>query len=309
VGSKVGSALGIVLLASCTVAFGSVSRRPPAERCVAPLPRRAAVVERVRFGSVRGRALQLDLVRPSTPGPHPTVLLVHGGAWRRGHRQHMTSTMHAFAAQGYAAASVDYRLADGLRSVFPGPVSDLRCAVRTLRERAPELGLDARRFAAVGFSAGGHLASMLATASDVDDLDDGTCPVDHGSVALQAAVSFYGPYDLRAPLRVGPGADGAIRNLLGVSRTRDPARATLASPITHVDRDDPPMLLVHGLRDRIVEVDQTRRMRRALEQAGVRVHTLELPHHSHGFGVFPRRPTDDGAIACSTLSFLSDTLR
>ena len=69
------------------------------------------------------------------------------------------------------------------------------------------------------------------------------------------------------------------------------------------------MLLVHGLRDRVVEVDQTRRMRRALETAGVRVQTLELPNQSHGFGVFPRRPSDDGSIACSTLSFLGDALR
>ena len=307
--SPLWSVIGIAVLAYASLGFGPVSARPRTDQCMAPLPRRAAFVEHVRFGEVRGRALRLDLVRPATPGPHPVVVLVHGGAWRRGHRSYMTGTMHAFAAQGYAAASVDYRLADGGRSVFPGPVSDLRCAVRTLRARAPELGLDPRRFAAVGFSAGGHLASMLATASDVGELDDGSCPVTAGSANVQAAVSFYGPHDLRAPLRVGPGADGAIRNLLGVSRTRDPARAALASPIAHVDRGDPPMLLVHGLRDRVVEVDQTRRMRRALETAGVRVQTLELPNQSHGFGVFPRRPSDDGSIACSTLSFLGDALR
>lgn len=264
--------------------------------------------ERITFARIGGRALRMDVVVPAGPGPHPVVVLVHGGAWRRGHRSYMTGTMHAFAAQGFAAATVDYRLAAAPRNVFPGPVSDVRCAVRTLRAQADTLGLDASRFAAVGFSAGAHLASMVATAPDVAELDDGTCLTDGGSPEVQAAISFYGPYDLRAPLRVGPGADGAIRNFLGVSRTDDPARAALASPIAHVDATDPPMLLVHGLRDRIVEVDQTRRMRRALERVGVPVTSLEIPDRSHGFGLFPRRRGEDVSLACSSLAFLRENL-
>ncbi|HJL19778.1 MAG TPA: alpha/beta hydrolase [Sandaracinaceae bacterium LLY-WYZ-13_1] len=289
-----------------------------ATSCLAPLsratrralrhPRDDAGGTRITFAGVRGRALRLDLVVPESAGPHPLVVLVHGGAWRRGHRSYLTGTMHAFAAQGFAAATVDYRLAAAPRNVFPGPVSDVRCAVRTLRARSHELGLDPERFAAVGFSAGAHLAGLLATARDVDALDDESCPVAGGSPAVQAAVAFYGAYDLRAPLRVGPGAEGAIRNFLGVSRRADPRRAALASPVTHVDRDDPPMLLVHGLRDRVVEVDQTRRMRRALERAGVPVTAFELPHRRHGFGLFPRRPTDDERLACATLGFLRERL-
>jgi len=311
---------GVVILAAlASLAFGPTDgRRRPRRvhmpyvtgQCLTPLPAHLGQQQRVRFSSVGRRGLSLDLVHPEGPGPHPLVLLVHGGAWRRGHRGYLRGTMHAFAAQGYAAATVDYRLVDGRRSVFPGPVSDLRCAVRTLRARSGELGLDPDRFAAMGFSAGGHLVGMLGTAADRDELDDGTCPVTEGSAAVQSVVGFYGAYDLRAPLRVGPGADGAIRHFLGVSRRRDPGRATLASPIAHVDRSDPPMLLVHGVRDRIVEVDQSRRMYRALRRAGVEgSRELELPDRSHGFGLFPRRATDDPALACSTLDFLNRTLR
>lgn len=288
--------------------MGPPSRHAP-NTCLAPLPRRGLVMQRMRFGRVDNRPLRLDLVTPMGPGPHPLVVLVHGGAWRRGHRSDLRDTMRRFAAQGFAAATVDYRLADGARRVFPGPVSDVRCAVRTLRARAPELGLDPSRFAAMGFSAGGHLSAMLATASDQSALDEGSCPVLDVSPAVQAGVSFYGPHDLRAPLRVGPGAEGAIRNFLGVSRRRDPRRTELASPIAHVDPRDPPMLLVHGVRDRIVEIDQSRRMARALRDAGVGVDAIELPHHRHGFGVFPRQRHDDPQIACSTLDFLRRQLR
>lgn len=311
IGFRFGKVL-VVAAALSSLAFGpfpSRHRTRPVHQCVAPSPRRPLATQQIRFGGGTGRhALSLDLMRPAGPGPRPLVVLVHGGAWVRGRRGYMASTMRAFAAQGYAAASVDYRLVDGHRSVFPGPVSDVRCAVRTLRARAPELGLDPARFAAVGFSAGGHLVAMLGTASDRAELDDGTCPLHDGSAAVQSVASFYGPYDLRPPARVGPGADRAIRTLLGVSRTRDPGRAALASPIAHVDPSDPPMLLVHGLRDRIVEVDQSRRMLQALRAAGVRVENLELPRLAHGFGVFPRRPTDDESVACSTLAFLRETL-
>lgn len=309
----VGNAI-VIAAAALSLGFGPRRARPvaPAAPVCAIAPTaaraRAATDRRITFARIRGRALRMDVVVPAGPGPHPVVVLVHGGAWRRGHRSYMTGTMHAFAAQGFAAATVDYRLAAAPHNVFPGPVSDVRCAVRTLRARSTELGLDPARFAAVGFSAGAHLASMVATAPDVDGLDDGTCLTADGTPEVQAAISFYGPYDLRAPLRVGPGADGAIRNFLGVSRTVDPARAALASPIAHVDASDPPMLLVHGLRDRIVEVDQTRRMRRALEGVGVPVTSLEIPNLSHGFGIFPRRRGDDASLACSSLSFLRESL-
>jgi len=317
-GFAVGRGL-VILAALSSLAFGPTDgRRRPRRvhmpyvtgQCLTPLPAHVAQQQRVRFSPAGRRGLQLDLVRPEGRGPHPLVLLVHGGAWRRGHRSYLRGTMHAFAAQGYAAATVDYRLVDGRRTVFPGPVADLRCAVRTLRARSGELGLDPNRFAAVGFSAGGHLVSMLGTAADRDELDDGTCPISGHSPAVQSVVSFYGAYDLRAPLRVGPGADGAIRHFLGVSRQRDPTRAALASPISHVDRADPPMFLVHGVRDRIVEVDQPRRMYRALRRAGVAgSRELELPYHRHGFGLFPRRATDDPGLACDTLDFLQSTLR
>ncbi len=254
------------------------------------------------------RLLRADVVVPNDPGPHPLVVLVHGGAWRRGRRADMNGTMRALAERGYAAATVDYRLAAAPRTTFPGPISDVRCAVRTLRAHASELGIDPRRFAAVGFSAGAHLAALLATASDVAELDDGSCSIRTGSPAVQAVVGFYGPYDLRLPERVGPGADGAITNLLGVSRRAHPELAALASPITHVDPRDPPTMLIHGLEDRIVEVQQTRRMRDALEAAGVPVVSLELPGRSHGFGMFPRTPHEDDTLARATLAFLDQHL-
>lgn len=303
------AAVGSLAFAPGTVAVPGEVPDAPACRLASRREAPALVHRHITFARVRGRALRLDLAAPASPGRRPLVVLVHGGAWRRGHRGDMRGTMEALAREGYAAATLDYRLVATRGNAFPGPVSDVRCAIRTLRSRASELGLDPDRVAAVGFSAGGHLASLAAMAPELPALDDGTCPVAPTvSAGVQAVAAFYGPHDLRAPLRVGPGAESAIAAFLGVSRRRDPARASLASPIVHVDRLDPPTLLVHGMRDAIVEIDQTQRMRRALERAGVPVRTLLLPARSHGFGMFPRHVSDDGSLACASLAFLSERL-
>lgn len=288
------------MFAAALTALVSLGFRPSASR--------RAIPTRLTFAEPGGIPLELDLLVPNARGPRPLVVLVHGGAWRRGRRADLAGTMRALAGEGLAAATIDYRLADAPHTVFPGPIADVRCAVRTLRANAPALGLDPDHVAIVGFSAGGHLAALAATASDVDALDDGSCPLRAPSSAVQASVAFYGPHDLRAPLRVGAGADGAIENLLGVSRETDPARAALASPIVHVDRGDPPMMLVHGLRDRVVDVEQSRRMRAALEAAGVPVTSLELADRRHGFGIFPRGARRDPRVARETLAFLRAAL-
>ena len=214
--------------------------------------------------------------------------------------------MQILAGQGFAAASVDYRLAAAPRNTFPSAVADARCAVRWLRANAAELDLDPVRIAAIGFSAGGHLSAMLATASDVRGLD-GQCPLEETSPAVQAAVSFFAPFDLRPGQEVGPGTERVIANFLGARATVDPARAALASPLVHVDGTDPPMLLVHGARDATVYVEQSRRMHDALETAGVPATLVVIPRGVHGFALFPPRAHHEPAT-CTTLAFLRATV-
>src|SRR5690606_22014507 len=96
-------------------------RLPPAalervERCPLPLEPPAAsieVQEAVPFRTVGGESVELYLAKPRAPGPHPVVVLVHGGAWRRGERAHLATTSRILAGRGFVAASLDYRLAPG----------------------------------------------------------------------------------------------------------------------------------------------------------------------------------------------------
>lgn len=139
---------------------------PPAARCEPGV----RVLRGVPFADLEGsRPLELDLWLPENTGQGavPLVLFVHGGAWRRGRRDDLgILTRHwvpgpfaRIAAAGMAVACVDYRLSG--EAHFPAPLEDLRAALRWLRLRSPELGLDTDRTVLWGESAGGHLASLL----------------------------------------------------------------------------------------------------------------------------------------------------
>jgi len=271
--------------------------------CALPAPR-DAVREGLRYAPGR----HLDLALPEGDGPHPWVVLIHGGGWSAGERGHLRREMEMLAALGFAAASVDYRLLDdGAPNRWPVQIADARCAVRYLRRRAGALGLDPERGAAVGFSAGGHLAELLGTAPEVEGLDH-ACPDVETSPRVQAVVAYYAPADLRPEARYSRAADGILTRFLGAPRGRVPERAALASPIVHVDPTDPPHLLLHGTRDTVVPLEQSEAMRDALRGAGVHAQLVVVDEAPHGFRLFWRGGRTRPAT-CTVVAFLDAALR
>ena len=158
----------------------------------------------ITYSKPGDQKLQLDLVAPKTPGPHPCVICFHGGAWRAGNRKDLTKPaifnpggkdiglLETLAKAGYAAASVTYRLAPGAK--FPAQIEDAKTAVRFLRTNAKKYDLDPDKFAALGFSAGGHLAALLGTTDSKAGFDGTEYP--DVSSKVQAVVDFFGPTDM-----------------------------------------------------------------------------------------------------------------
>ena len=275
-----------------------------------PVAEQALRVSRdVVFSRAGGEPIAMDLFGPRVPDGElrPVVLLLHGGGWRRGERAHVHSMARALAGVGLVGAAVDFRLADAPRVTFPAPIADVRCAVRFLRAHGHEHGVDPDRIGVVGFSSGGHMAAMLATAADVDGLDAPGClaPADV-SPDVQSAAAWFAPLDLRR--RIGRFTSRPhVVNLLGADPERAPDRTALASPITHVGDGDAPMLLVHGTEDSTVDLVQSTAMRDALAAAGVPAVYAELPGAGHGFGLLSTEPLNRPAI-CTTVTFLRRTL-
>jgi acetyl esterase/lipase len=246
-------------------------------------------VERNVVFTPRGwpQPLAADVYTPQGEGPFPAVLLVHGGGWRRRDRSDMTSLSERFAARGFVAMNTSYRFAPEYR--FPAQLADLRQALRWLQANAARHRLDPSRIGALGYSAGAHLVTLLATVSPGDDLD-----VSLGGEALRprAVVGGGTPTDLRK-FKGGR----LVPEFLGATFEENPSLFALASPIVHVTSDDPPMFLYHGGWDALVPPSHAIDLKHALDTAGVRseLHVLRGLGHMTTFAL--TRAVHEHAIA------------
>ena len=127
----------------------------------------------VPYTTAGGAELRIDIVQPSIgDGPHPAVLVIHGGAWHEGGREENHRYLMELARRGYVAASPQYRFCP--RDTFPAQLEDVKAAVRFLRSNAKALKVNPERIGAMGFSAGGHLALLLGMTGPEDGFDGST---------------------------------------------------------------------------------------------------------------------------------------
>jgi len=119
----------------------------------------------VRIGE--GETDIVDLWLPETPGPHPVVLMVHGGCWQKAiaDRSLMNYAAEDLRQRGLAVWNIEYRGVDETGGGYPGTYQDVARAADALRDHAEAFDLDLSRVAGIGHSAGGHLVTWLATRS------------------------------------------------------------------------------------------------------------------------------------------------
>ena len=246
-------------------------------------------------------SLRLDLVKPVSGPPRPLVVVVHGGGWRAGDKsERLAPVIRRLAAANFAVASVDYRLTQNGTNLFPAALEDVSCAVAFLRARSAALGVDARRLALIGESAGGQLAALAELAPQ---LAPKGCATASDADAIVAVVGMYGIYDF-LNLENQPRASDAVRGYIGGEPSENSAIARRASPVTHASSRSAPALFIHGSADRSVFPDQSRRMRDALSAAGVEATFIEVSGQDHGFPFI----SDDAALresSCALLAFLN----
>lgn len=231
---------------------------------------------------------RLDLLLPaSTPEGKllPVLVYIHGGAWRSGDRAKGHRRLRHFVQTGeVAGVSVGYRLSQ--EAVWPAQLEDLRSALRWIRTHGKEHGLDGRRIAVWGSSAGGHLAAMLGvTEGDADPGGPGSQKEDR---SIRCVIDFFGPTDfLRmndVPGKIDHDApDSPESRLVGGPIQEHPERVRSANPIEFVDASDPPFLIVHGTEDRLVLYGQSELLHRKLREVGVASTLIPIEGAGHGF--------------------------
>lgn len=244
------------------------------------------------YAKPNGTMLRATLYRPADDGGalHPAALLIHGGGWLGGMRAQLTWYGRQLAKRGYVAMAIDYRRM--FRWPYPNCLHDAKSAVRWLRLNADELHIDINRICALGNSAGAHLSCMLAATKPCHDLEGAENP--GASSAIQAAVSLYGPSDLRyyrapdGPLlgNLEPIPSWYISRFVAADHgvVRNPFMS--ASPLTYLDRETAPIMLIQGTRDWLVPLYQTERFYESLQIAGVPTEFHVVENRNHAFDFF-----------------------
>ncbi|MEE2713830.1 MAG: alpha/beta hydrolase [Planctomycetota bacterium] len=230
------------------------------------------------FRKIDGQELKLDLYLPEGEGPHPIALVIHGGGWFRGSRRSMNATLlvKLLARDGVAGASIDYRLAP--KSPHPAQIEDCRYAMQWLLANATKFGLDKKKVMACGASSGGHLAGLLGAQANLAD-PNAKDRIARERTRPDCVLSFFGPMDLASDDEETNAAGvRLVKQFLGVRDRSESALAAarLASPLHQLASGAPPFLFIHGKQDRLVPVEQSHSMARALKKRGVPSSVLEV---------------------------------
>ncbi len=225
------------------------------------------------------RAEKLDLYLPVAPASgkrSPAVVWIHGGGWTGGVKteNRAKEICTTLAAAGYVAVSVDYKLGDG---AWPTNLHDCKNAVRFLRAHAVKYQLDPDRIAVAGGSAGGHLALMVGFTGDQPEFEPAGAATPYPGVSSQvrAVIDLYGPVNLLTRQEVDekgtPTGKFRPAGPAKVFGTADPAAPAYrrASPVTHVTKDSPPVLILHGQIDTTVDRAQSEELAGVLTKHGV----------------------------------------
>ncbi len=253
--------------------FAQSQARP--SRVLEPLAAKIDPSQKTVYKAVDGRELELHIFEPEGHDPatdqRPCFLIIHGGGWTGGEPRKFYTIADHYAKKGMLAISLQYRLIDAQAGVTVFDcVKDGRSAVRWLRAHARMLGIDSKRIAVSGGSAGGHVALGTAVFENSPDVDEST---DDLSVSCVP--------DLLIPLN--PVIDTSA-NGYGQSKIGERWRAL--SPLHHVKRGLPPMLICHSTGDTVTPYVGAARFVELSKAAGNDCQIFTFEGGRHGWFIF-----------------------
>ncbi|MFV0593987.1 MAG: alpha/beta hydrolase fold domain-containing protein [Draconibacterium sp.] len=237
----------------------------------------------VVYCTLGNRKLHADVFYPSDESKkHPGVILIHGGGWASGNKSHLVPLAQKLAANGFVAASVEYRLSPEAK--YPAGVNDLKTAVKWFKTQADDFGLDTTKIATLGTSAGATLATLLGVTGG-NPVFTSHPRFENVSGQVQAIVNMDGVLDFTDPAESGkdndPTKPSAGARWFGYTFKEKPELWIEASPNIYVDKNTPPTLFInsslprfHAGRAKYLEI---------LNQAGTynEVHTIENTPHPY----------------------------
>jgi pimeloyl-ACP methyl ester carboxylesterase len=251
-----------------------------------------AVHKNVVYGMHCGLALLMDVYEPAESNGH-ALLFIAGSGWHWPTNYGAGGIKDAVASRGLGGGSPDV-FADAGFTVFvinhrqaplfryPAAVDDARRAVRYVRHHGDEYGVTEEAIAAFGISSGAHLVLMLALGDGPGDPESAD-EVERHSSKVDVVAAFAGPSDLTAEGWAETIGSTAVTSFIGAPHWIAGGAHAEASPLTYVDGDDPPVLLIHGDADEVVPVGQARTLAARLREHQVEVEYVEIAGGGHDF--------------------------
>jgi len=236
----------------------------------------------VVYGHKDGLALTFDVLKPKANANGAAVIIMVSGGWVSPYSppQQAAARFKDLLDKGFTVISV--RHGSSPKYFIPEIVSDVRRAVRFIRYNAKQWGVDPNRLGVFGGSAGGHLALVLGTVSDNGDpyaKEDFMKESDR----VASVVAYFPPVDLRPLARgVNPPRNGGVPDRFPALNF-EKEKAPDYSPIVHVSSDDPPTLLIHGDKDDLVPVNNSKIIYEAFQKNNVKTQLIIIEGAGHGF--------------------------
>jgi acetyl esterase/lipase len=262
----------------------------------------AEIIPDVVYGHKDGLAMTFDVVKPKANANGAAVIFMVSGGWisRYSPPQQTATRFKELLDKGFTLIAV--RHGSSPKYLIPEIVSDVRRAVRFIRHNAKQWGIDPNRLGVFGGSAGGHLALVLGTASDNGEPNAKEEFLKESS-RVASVVAYFPPVDLRPLARgVNPQRTGGVLDRFPALNF-EKEKAPDYSPIVHVSSDDPPTLLIHGDKDDLVPVNNSKVIHEAFQKNNVKTQLIIIEGAGHGF-----RGEDGKRASAAMVSWFEQTL-
>ena len=240
------------------------------------------ILKDIKYATTPEKQLFLDLYMPTNATKPALMVWIHGGAWSGGSKENPPTE---FTEHGFALASINYRLSGEAK--FPAQIHDIKAAIRFLRANAQKYGFDADKIILWGSSAGGHLAVLAGVTNGNADLEGNLGENLQTSSKVQVILDYYGPTNLTTILKQSTPHGLNVRTpalelLFGKPVKDISAELSLASPVFHIDKNDPPLFICHGDQDIQVPINQSIELYGKYKQAGLKVEMEFIYGAAHG---------------------------
>ncbi|UII29299.1 alpha/beta fold hydrolase [Fulvivirga maritima] len=221
--------------------------------------------------------------------PNRAVLFIHGGGWSSGSKELTMGYCQELLEAGITVVGVNYRHSQD--TLFPAQLHDVKTAVRFLKTHADDYKIDTCNIGVMGVSAGGHLAALLGTSLEVNELEGAHLGSTEASSEVQAVVDFFGPTYFLEMDQYYPGScndplihdrnNSSESHLLGCRISECTDLVDFANPLAYIDGNEPPFAIYHGDADCAVPMHQSQILRDKLIEFGIETEYTEEPGGGH----------------------------